>query len=103
MMYCPDCSQEKESKGVGLCGECYQLLKKKLENLSKRHADLFENSLSMQAKIKAATALVDVLIEAGESLKGSAESYAMQTYDRQGTTRKAIDEWDAAVATLEEK
>lgn len=55
-MYCPSCSQEKESKGVGLCGECYQFLKKKLENLSKRHADLFENSLSMQAKFKVTTA-----------------------------------------------
>ncbi len=23
-MYCPECSQEKESKGIGVCGPCYQ-------------------------------------------------------------------------------
>ena len=43
------------------------------------------------------------VVQAGEKLKSIAESYAMQTYDRSGTTRKAIDEWDQAIKQKFEK
>jgi len=40
--------------------------------------------------------VIEKLIEAGEGLKGVAESYAMQTYDRSGVIRKSIEEWEEA-------
>lgn len=41
-MYCPECSQDKESKDIGLCGECYQALKKKIEELKKNNKEIFD-------------------------------------------------------------
>lgn len=37
------------------------------------------------------------LREAGEALKGYAQSYAMQTYDRFGTVKRAVEAWDEAL------
>lgn len=48
--------------------------------------------------VKADGALVEELIEAGETIKGYASSYAMQTYDLQGTIRRAIEAWEDIVS-----
>lgn len=51
-----------------------------------------------EADLRKAKEKINDLKEAGEVLRGYTASYAMQTYDRQGTARKAINEWKEALA-----
>ena len=57
----------------------------------------------LEAKLRESEAAGAVLIETGERLKEIALSYAMQTYDRFGTTHKAIEAWEVAVKSYGQK
>lgn len=53
------------------------------------------------ARVKGFMEIVDRLLDAGESLKDTAEGYIIQTYDRHGVTRRKVEAWDEARQLLE--
>lgn len=69
-MYCPECSRDKESKGIGLCGECYQTHKEKYQSaLDLMGKDTLEIK-ELKDKLKATEAVVEWYAERARSLAG---------------------------------
>lgn len=67
-------------------------------------ADRFRNTIaSKREEIAMLKEINAELLEAIEPLIDIAESYAMQTYDRHGVTRKKIEAAKAAIAKAEGK
>lgn len=61
-----------------------------------------EELLEMACRLNSAvSARVRPLVEACQDLIETAESYAMQTYDRSGVTRKKIEAADKALESLQ--
>jgi len=70
-MYCLECFEDKKSKGVGLCGECYRNLKDKLAEAEKVKDEWQITLSTLEVKLREAEKRIEELkIERDGALEG---------------------------------